>query len=309
MDITKNKKPTVLVLGATGLLGYHCAKVFQHKYRVVQTYNTHPIDQRYCVKLDLSQPSDQLNKLLSQYRPDVVVNTVAYVTVDGCEEKPYLAKRLNADFVGELVDCMQELQLQNSHLIQISSDSVYGKRAAGKASKWRESDHANPLSVYAASKLDSEKEAFRHVGKSSVLRTAFYGINPHSEKSLLWWIINNARNGVVMDGWENVFFSPVSARTLSNVIYDMVEAGIQGLFNVGSVDSCSKYSFVDAVCQELEIDSGVNKITCNHRGSEVIRPEYSVLDSSKLAGVLNWDCEWRKDLADYMSTLPKNTTL
>jgi len=307
--MTLENRPTVLVLGASGLLGYHCVQAFQRKYRIIQTYHTHPIADNHSVRLDLSQSNKQIRTILRQYRPDIIINTVAYVTVDGCEKDPEIAKRLNVDLVRELVDCMSDLHLQDCHFIQISSDSVYGKKADGITSKWRESDHANPLSVYAASKLDSEKEAFRHVGKSSVLRTAFYGINPHSEKSLLWWIINNARNGVVMDGWENVFFSPVSARTLSNVIYDMVEAGIQGLFNVGSVDSCSKYSFVDAVCQELEIDSGVNKITCNHRGSEVIRPEYSVLDSSKLAGVLNWDCEWRKDLADYMSTLPKNTTL
>mgnify|MGYP000161413608 CR=1 FL=1 len=47
-----------------------------------------------------------------------------------------------------------------------------------------------PSEVYAKTKAQSELEAAKHEGPFSIIRTAFYGINPFSKKSLLWWIVN-----------------------------------------------------------------------------------------------------------------------
>jgi len=304
MTINTNKE-TVLILGGSGLLGYHCSKVFSSTYNVVSCWSTRATDDECSEQIDVLKNDGRIYTLLEKYKPQVIINTIGYVTVDGCETNPEVAKSLNSTFVNTLVDAMTKSSLINTHLIQISTDSVYGNNKTNLNIKpWQESDSLSPLSIYAKTKLDGENEAKKHVGPYSILRTAFYGINPYSTKSLLWWIINNARNGNPMDGWENIFFSPVSARTLAETIKNMVENKIVGVYNIGSIDACNKYDFVDAVCSNLNIPVELNRVTVEKTSCETIRPNYSVLDCAKLQDALSWEVEWRNDLQNYLKALP-----
>lgn len=285
------------------MLGVHCHEVLRQQFTVITTYHNNPLPYENSVAFNVSDDREPLEQLLEHFQPDVVINTIAMVTVDGCEADPQLARRLNAAFVTDLVDAMARKGLQKTHLIQVSSDSVYGQRKSGENIPWRESDPLNPLSVYAETKLQGEIEAARHVGPVSILRTAFYGINPFSKKSLLWWIIENARNGREMDGWENIFFSPVSARQLVSVMRAMVEQGVSGVYNVGSVDACNKFDFVDAVCDGIGQPAKINRVINQIKDGTSIRPEYSVLNTDKLAAAMPWSLHWRDDLRQYLRNM------
>ncbi len=297
-----DERPTVLLLGGSGLLGFHCNEVLASKYRVVSTWCRHPLVQEGSEHFDALADQGALCALLERTAPALVINTVAYVTVDGCEANAEMAQKLNVDFVRNLVSAMRDVGTGSSHLIHISSDSVYGQRDVNRP--WQEEDNKRPLSVYARTKLESEREALTHSGPVSVLRTAFYGINPHSRISLLWWIVENARNGVPMNGWENIYFSPVSARRLALGIGMIFERGVSGIFNAGSLDSCNKYDFVGAVCDYLNIPATINRLRSHQGGGQPIRPEFSVLDSRRLAAVIPWEVTWREDLHAYLQHMP-----
>jgi len=308
MTINSDKE-TVLILGGSGLLGYHCNKIFESSYNVISCWSSHPTDAQHSEQIDVLKNNRKIYTLLEKYKPEIIINTIGYVTVDGCENNTDVAKSLNSTFVNILVDAIHESDLIKSHLIQISTDSVYGNNKSKlNINPWKESDSLSPLSVYAKTKLDGENEAKKHVGPYSILRTAFYGINPYSTKSLLWWIINKAQNGDPIDGWENIFFSPISARTLAETIKNMVQNKIVGVYNVGSVDGCNKYDFVDAVCSNLNITVELNKVRVLENTYSFIRPNYSVLDCSKLQKLLPWQIEWQVDLQEYMSNLTHFTT-
>lgn len=297
-----DKRPTVLLLGGSGLLGFHCNEALTSKYRVISTWYRCRLMQDGSEYFDALADRGALCALLERTAPALVINTVAYVTVDGCEANAEMAQQLNVDFVRNLVSAMREVGMGSSHLIHISSDSVYGQPNANLP--WQEEDSKRPLSVYARTKLESEREALAHSGPVSVLRTAFYGINPYSRISLLWWIIENARNGVPINGWDNIYFSPVSARRLALGIRGLFERGISGVFNAGSLDSCNKYDFVGAVCDYLKIPATINRARSQQNGTLPIRPEFSVLDSRRLAGVIPWEVTWREDLLDYLQNMP-----
>jgi dTDP-4-dehydrorhamnose reductase len=250
----------------------------------------------------------RLKEILNKYRPSAIINTIAYVTVDGCELHPDLAQKLNVEFVGQLVSALKEVGLNQTSLVHISSDSVYGNRKGGESdSPWKETDLISPLSVYAQTKYLGELEALKHSGTKTVLRTAFYGINPYSSKSLLYWIIENAKEGNSLEGWENIFFGPISATELARSIIQILKLDIGGIYNIGSSDICNKYDFVNAVCENLHFKNQVNRIskTSHGDGAHSIRPNYSFLDSSKLASLTKLDIKWRADLATYMNNLNK----
>jgi dTDP-4-dehydrorhamnose reductase len=300
-----NQKKVVLVFGGSGLLGVHCHQVLKQNYKVVLTYNTNPILLDTSVSFNALDNTDVLDKMLEEYQPDIIINALALVTVDGCESDPNLAKNLNEDFVKNLVLSMKKNNLTQTHLIQISSDSVYGQQKNRKIRPWVETDQLNPMSVYAKTKLKSEIEAKRHSGPVSVIRTAFYGINPYSSKSLLWWIINNAQNNNEMDGWENIYFSPISATRLVKIIQIMIEKSLSGVFNIGSNDSCNKFDFVEAVCKNIGHPVKINRISNTLIKGAIIRPEYSVLDTKKFFMLIPMELHWRDDLNSYLiNSLP-----
>jgi dTDP-4-dehydrorhamnose reductase len=304
--MTKKVRPIILVFGCSGLLGWHCYDFLRHKYHVIGTYKNNYLPNENSIKFNALDGIISIEKLLQCYKPDIIINALAFVTVDGCEKNPELATRLNVTFVRDLVTAMKRNGLSSSHLIQISSDSVYGQCKSGVNVPWSENDPVNPMSFYALTKLKSERESLNHQGNLSILRTAFYGVNPNSKKSLLSWIIDNAVNGREMDGWENVYFSPVSAFQLVSVINSLIEKSISGIYNVSSIDACNKFDFVDAVCKKMGLTPKINRVPYNQSNKQNIRPEYSALSSDKLSKVISWNNQWRYDLEEY---LEKNKSL
>lgn len=298
-------KPRVLVLGASGLLGYHCVQGLQKSYEVLGTVRSYEPELETEVYFDIESGGSALREILESFRPDAIINTIALVTVDGCQTESDKAYQLNVDFVTQLVDTINAVGLTSCHLIQISSDSVYGRLPEPYNDQpWREDAPINPLSVYAKTKYLGELEALKHTGPVSIMRTAFYGINPNSQKSLLWWIIDNASQGREMDGWENIYFNPLSAMDLVDVISEMLLQEVTGVFNVGSIDACNKYDFVESVCIALDIKTKLNRVSSNYNDMSNIRPHYSVLDVNHLYETLSWRRSWRDSLLAYLPNMP-----
>ncbi len=302
-------KSRVLVLGASGLLGYHCVQELKQYHEVLGTVCSNAPKSASEIYFDAESKDSTLYEMLNTFRPDVIINTIALVTVDGCQQQPDKAHYLNVELVKKIVDTLSDVGLSDCHFIQISSDSVYGCLPGQSATvqndrPWKEDDPINPLSVYAATKYLGELEALKHKGPVSVLRTAFYGINPNSTKSLLWWIIDNASQGREMDGWENIYFNPLSASDLVDVIYKMLTHRAEGVFNVGSVDACNKYDFVESVCVALDIKTKLNRVNSSFNEMSTIRPHFSVVDVSRLYEKLSWRSSWHDSLLAYVQDMP-----
>lgn len=295
-------KETILILGGSGMLGHHCYLRLKKDFNVIQTYNSNFLDIVNSEFFSLEQVS-KLESILLRHRPKAIINTIALVTVDGCELDPDMAETMNSKFVSYLVDMMQKTSLSDSHLLQISSAGVYGIRELA-TNPWVETDDAKPISVYASTKLNGELNAMKHTGPLTILRTDFYGINPHSEKSLLWWIIKQATTGKVMDGWENIHFSPVSAFKLADIITQMIQEKIQGVYNVGCKNASNKYDFARTVCELINIKGKVFK-TQLVQNRDMIRPDYTVVNSTKLNAFIDMNFTWEEDLSCYMKNLPK----
>lgn len=298
------KKKRILLLGGSGLLGYHCLETLSPAFEIFSTFNNTTISFPRVIHYQVEDGIKRLIQILKDINPDVIINTIALVTVDGCEVEPEKAYEINAGFVGKLVDAMSTRGLAACHLIQISTDSAYGQSTSEKPTPWKEDDPLNPLSVYAKTKLKGERMATHHRGPVTIIRTAFYGINPYSTKSLLWWIIDNAHNNRKMNGWENIYFSPVSARLLSKTIEQMINMKITGIFNVASNNPCTKWDFVKSACLNLNLDVEIERSRANNDVDKMIRPDYTVLDTSRLREVLEWDVNWEEDLKLYMQKLP-----
>jgi dTDP-4-dehydrorhamnose reductase len=130
----------VLVAGAAGQLGGAFVEAFGRQDEVVALTRQ---------ALDITDP-EAVQEALVRAAPEVVVNCAAYNDVDGAEDDPVAALRVNALAVRGLA---RASAAQGATLVHFSTDFVFDG-TAGRP--YTEEDGPNPQSVYGTSKLLGE---------------------------------------------------------------------------------------------------------------------------------------------------------
>lgn len=103
---------------------------------------------------DLDDPSSA-ERLVSTFRPDVVVHAAAWTDVDGCADRPDVALRRNGTAAGEMAEaCVRA----GAALVLVSTNEVFdGLRTDGRP--YLPTDATNPPNPYGAAKLRGEQAA------------------------------------------------------------------------------------------------------------------------------------------------------
>ncbi len=130
----------ILVTGASGQVGFELVRSFQGLGRVVAPGRD---------TLDLAS-GRQIEELIREVRPSLIVNPAAYTAVDHAETEIDLANSINAVAPGILASEARRLRIP---LIHYSTDYVFDGTGDGAYS---EGDRVGPLNVYGKSKLDGE---------------------------------------------------------------------------------------------------------------------------------------------------------
>ncbi len=152
-----------LILGASGQLGWQCMKDLPALNVAVCG-----LDRR---ELDVSKDSESrllstITERIKAFRPDWVINAIAYTAVDRAEDEPGLAMKVNGDFPDFLANTVNKLAPECA-LLHCSSDYVFdGKGANG----YREEHPTEPLSIYGESKLAGERAVMARHDRAWVLR-------------------------------------------------------------------------------------------------------------------------------------------
>jgi len=134
-------RPTILLTGVSGQIGFELARSLRSLGRVVA------LDR---AGLDLSD-TNQIRQVVQKVAPSLIVNAAAYTAVDAAETDAARAMRLNADAPEVL---SQEAKRIGALLVHYSTDYVFD---GAKPSAYVEGDAPNPLNVYGVSKLAGEQ--------------------------------------------------------------------------------------------------------------------------------------------------------
>ena len=101
------------------------------------------------------------------------------------------------------------------------------------------------------------------------------------------WVLTKALNKEDIVGFGDVFFSPISMKTLTTVIDQCISDHALGVFNTGSGGSLSKYEFIQEFLHHVGInDAKLQKMSIEQFDNFTQRPKNMSMNSEKLYSTL-----------------------
>jgi dTDP-4-dehydrorhamnose reductase len=240
--------------------------------------------------------------VLSEARPEMIVNLTAYHRVDDCETKPDLAYTVNVVAMLNLVRIANDL---GAKIVQFSTDYVFNGEAA---TPYDESSEPFPLSVYGNSRLAGEYVVRTQAHRYVLIRTCgLYGRAGSQGKggNFVETILRKARNHEPIQVVEDQIVTPTSTADLARQLALVLPAPLEGLFHVTNEGACSWYEFAAAILDIAGISASLSRISSQAYNAAARRPRYSVLENKRLKDLgLNRMLHWRAALAEYLGPHP-----
>lgn len=256
---------TALVFGGrTGLLGQAlCATLTQAGWKTV------PIGRTDVDLWDL----DALRALITDVRPRVVFNAIAYTAVDRAEDESQEAWRVNALFprlLGQAAD--------TAHLVHYSTDYVFDGRATRP---YIPTDPVNPQCVYGRTKWEGEMELTRlGLTRLTIVRTAWL-FGP-GRTNFIARILELAHSRPELAIVHDQVGSPTFTPDLAAASLALVNAAATGTFHAVNAGEASWCELAAEAVRIAGIPCPVRPITSADYPQRATRPAYSVLDTTSL---------------------------
>lgn len=280
----------VLVTGASGQLGTDVCKVLTDSQLIRLTHKDIEIGDM-----------DSVKQAFNKYKPDIIVNTAAYVRVDDCEDEKEKAFQVNALGARNVAVAAQEL---GARLVHISTDYVFGGEAEPRTIPYTEFDTPVPLSIYGKSKLTGENLVRHFCLRHFIVRaSALFGVAGSSGKgsNFIETMLRLAGERDELKVVNDQVFSPTYTRDLAQKIAQLIDTEYYGIFHITNSGVCSWYEFNAEILRLAGITTPVIPINSDQYPQKARRPRYSVLDNYHLR-LLGMDDmrPWPEALEDYM---------
>lgn len=223
---------------------------------------------------------------------DVIVNCAAYTDVNGAEGNEALAMKVNAEAAGILAEAAREA---GALLMHVSTDYVFD----GKGNvPYDEDAQPSPVNAYGRTKLEGEKAIAASGCRYMIFRTSWL----YSDVGKNFYLTMNRLTAekpelkVVMDQAG----TPTNAYDLAFLICHIIETDMldkTGVYNYSNDGVCSWYDFAREINNMLGHTCRVEPCRTDEFPSPAQRPQYSVLDKSKVKRTFGVEVpHWRESL-------------
>lgn len=271
----------VYITGILGLLGANIANMLKKDFEIVGCDCLE--GQLNSVKVDNFDLTDwnSTEKKLIQFNPDVIIHTSAMINVDMCEEEYDLAKQMNEIVTKNLAEFCAMKRIK---LIYISTDAVFD---GSKDGLYVEEDTTVPINNYGITKLAGEKAVLKYQ-QNTVLRTNIYGFNYQDKSSFGEWILKSLQENIELSMFEDIYFSPILVTDLAEIIKQVIQRDIHGLFHVCGSGKISKYDFGIYLKEVFQIETGkINKTNSDEFAFKAKRSKNMGMSNVKICNTLN----------------------
>ena len=252
------------------------------------------------VSMDITN-REQVDKVISEINPDVIVHCAAWTAVDLAEDEDKKAKvkAINVDGVQNIADVAKKL---DAKMIYISTDYVFNGQGT---EPWKPDckDYA-PLNYYGETKLGGELAVSKTLEKYFIVRIAWvFGLNG---KNFIKTMLNVGKTHDTVRVVNDQIGTPTYTLDLSVLLVDMLETEKYGYYHATNEGGyISWYDFTKEIYRQAGYKTEVKPVTTEEYGlSKAARPFNSRLDKSKLAeNGFNPLPTWQDALSRYLEAL------
>ena len=260
--------------------------------------------------LELSNPQDCFD-IVKAIKPDWIINTGAYTSVDKAEKEPEIAMAINAGAPKAFANAILK---EGGKLLQISTDFVFG---GSQSFPYSPSSIRSPINVYGKSKARGEIEIENLLAKknqSVILRTSWLMGSTRNNFALTMLKLHHEKD--IISVVADQVGSPTTTATLSEAIWKIISMnsditdssnGSPQMLHWCNSGVASWYDIAVAV-GEISEEIGLIKQKATVLPIQTInyptpaqRPSYSILDNSIAKEKLKLTpIHWRQALRDLL---------
>jgi dTDP-4-dehydrorhamnose reductase len=280
----------ILITGANGLLGQHLIQELLHQqFTVVATSKGpsrlpfEPSDQFSYRTLDIT---DELNleSVMEEERPDVVVHAAAMTQVDECEKNPDLCEKVNVYGTTQL---LVDAEAHSKYIIYLSTDFVFD----GLNGLYREDDDLRPINFYGFTKMQAE--AIMHTSEIpwAIVRTCLVYGNPlqGTRSNIVNWVRESLQEGEPIKVVSDQLRTPTYVGDLAKGIVEMIKRKATGIYHLSGKEQLSPYQMALKTADHFSLDKSlITEVTADTFTQPAKRPPSTGFNISKAEKELSY---------------------
>ncbi len=277
----------IFVSGAEGALGQEMTRLLRNeKIKFLAT------DVK---QLDITD-FKSTNKVLLDYRPDVILHFAAVSNVDTCEVERDLALRVNALSSMGLALIAKKI---GAKMLYTSTNFVFD---GNEEESYSEYSKPNPLSVYGETKLLGERYVRDICERYYIVRTSWlFGRN--SKTYISKFLAAEKKPGSI-DVICDQFASLTYIDHLAEAILRVIKSDNYGIYHIVNRGVASWLDFVLRAKKIMRFKTNVRAIKMEELNLPARRPRYSPLASNNYEFLFSCQMEsWEEALNDFVKTL------
>src|ERR1700730_14937540 len=270
---------TVLVVGASGLVGSALFREFKPCVPVIGTYcrSVAPT----LIHLDLRDQAE-VRSVLRNVRPSVVLCPAAEPNVELCEADPVATGRTNVEGLRNLLVATAEIR---ALLVYFSSEYVFD----GTKGSYSEDDVCAPLNTYGRQKLECERMIAEQLDRYIIGRiSGVYGWEKQPRNFVVRLIecLSSKRSFRVP---RDQVITPTYAPNLAWAVRSLLDGGHNGVFHLAGSLSLCRADFARLVAEVFDLDESlIAPVATSELDLRAARPRAAGLGVAKAQEVLNF---------------------
>ncbi|AXJ01030.1 dTDP-4-dehydrorhamnose reductase [Cyclonatronum proteinivorum] len=263
-----------LILGAKGQLGLEWTKYLQsHQIPYLATDRD---------ELDITE-QQAVEDCLNQFKPDVVLNCVAYTNVDGAETETDANERLNHTAPGLVAKLCEAHRITFVHY---STDYVFSGKITDKQvypDGYPVDAPVSPVNQYGAAKLRGE-QAVQAAGENHLIIRIAWLCSAYG-KNFLKTMLRLGQEKPKLSIVNDQFGSPTFTFDVVDATAAILASGQRGVFHLTSEGMYTWFDFANAIFKASDITVKTEGVDSSAYPMVAKRPAFSKLDNSRFKAV------------------------
>ncbi|MCF2519494.1 NAD(P)-dependent oxidoreductase [Dyadobacter sp. CY351] len=284
------QKKRILITGSNGLLGQKLVDLLagNEQYETFATAkgtNRLGVSDGYHFReMDVTD-AVQVDEVLTEVKPEVIIHTAAMTNVDQCEMEKDACWKLNVTAVEILIAACKK---HNIFLEHVSTDFIFD----GTSGPYKEEDEPNPISFYGWSKFAAEKAVMHSDIQWAIARTVLvYGIaHDMSRSNIILWVKKSLEEDKAIKVVTDQFRTPTLAEDLAMGCYLIADQRAEGVFHISGADFLTPYEMAIMAADYFSLDKSlISPTDASAFTQPARRPPRTGFDLKKSRNILGYE--------------------